>query len=144
MRLHIVFRGWGRRASSSSRSNVDGGWAGSNIIFVGQNNFSLSLSLSWWWRKCGTINFGANKGAWLDGWLDGWLADCLPAFPHFGHIINSGGKARNKREKWMPKAKNALAANTSPPGSDHWMYLAMNLFRSHPHYVHPSSESLSM
>ena len=54
-----------------------------------------SLSSLSWLRKCGTINFGANKGAWLVG----WLAGCLPAFPHFEHIINSGGKARNKREK---------------------------------------------
>ena len=57
-------------------------------------SLSLARSLSWL-RKCGTINFGTNKGAWLAV----CLPCCLPAFPHFGHIINSGGKTRNKREK---------------------------------------------
>ena len=75
------------------------------------------------------------------GLLAGWLAGCLPAFPHFGHIINSGGKARNKRECQKPKMHLLqIPARIRPLGESCYEFVSL----SHPKYVHQSTRSLAL
>ena len=110
----------------------------SNIIFEGQNN-SLSVSVSLlpaslafflsslsWLRKCGTINFGANKGAWLVGWLA-----AFPLFPISSTSLIQVAR-REIKEKKLPNCTSCKCQYYSMTAK---VYFPMTPVCSHPHHV---------